>query len=66
MPRRNRLLLVAALVGIFVLMSVSAAFALGDEPGEGVNLDGPDIPPGPVTIWPDDKAERALGTVTFN
>jgi len=57
--------------GVFLLegavtVSNGAGEAVLDEPGEGVNLDDPDAPPGPVTIWPDDKAERALATVTFN
>lgn len=37
-----------------------------DEPGEGTNLEGLDVAPGPVTIWPQDKATRAFDTVTFN
>lgn len=57
--------------GVFLLegavtVTNNAGEALLDEPGEGVNLDGPDIPPGPVTIWPDDKVARAFATVTFN
>ncbi len=34
-------------------------------PGQGTNLTGPDQAPGAVTIWPQDKADRALATVAF-
>jgi hypothetical protein len=36
-----------------------------DTPGEGTNISTPDAAPGPVTIWPQDKVQRALATVTF-
>jgi len=57
--------------GVFLLEGVvtvanNAGEVLLAEPGEGVNLDGLDVPPGPVTIWPNEKAARALATVTFN
>lgn len=57
--------------GVFLLegavtVSNSAGEAVLDEPGEGVNIDGLGVAPGPVTIWPEDKAARALATVTFN
>lgn len=35
-----------------------------DEPGEGTNIAG-DGPPGPVTLWPQDKVRRALSAVEF-
>lgn len=56
--------------GVLVLegvVTVSNAVdeALLDEPGEGVNIDGPDLPFSPVTQWPDDKVERAFEAVAF-
>jgi len=54
-----------ALEGV-VTVANKAGEVLLAEPGEGVNLDGLDVPPGPVTIWPNEKAARALATVTFN
>lgn len=39
--------------------------AVLDTPGQGTNIATPDAAPGPVTIWPQDKVDRALATVTF-
>ena len=36
-----------------------------EAPGSGVNLPAVGGPPGPVTIWPSEKVERAAATVTF-
>ena len=36
-----------------------------DTPGQGTNISTPDAAPGPVTIWPQDKVDRAIATVTF-
>jgi hypothetical protein len=36
-----------------------------DTPGQGTNISTPDSAPGEVTIWPQDKVERALATVAF-
>ena len=36
-----------------------------DTPGEGTNIATPDAAPGAVTIWPQDKVDRAIATVTF-
>lgn len=36
-----------------------------DTPGQGTNISTPDSAPGQVTIWPQDKVERALATVAF-
>ena len=33
--------------------------------GQGTNIARPGAAPGPVTIWPQDKVNRALATVTF-
>jgi hypothetical protein len=57
--------------GVFLLegavtVTNNAGQAVLDQPGQGVDLDGPDVPPPPVTIWPDDKVGRAIATVTFN
>jgi hypothetical protein len=57
--------------GVFLLEgAVSVTTNVGevvlDDPGEGVNLEGIDVAPGPVTIWPEDKTARAFATVTFN
>jgi len=57
--------------GVFLLegavsVTNNAGEAVLDAPGEGVNLEGLDVAPGPVTIWPDDKTARAFATVTFN
>lgn len=49
-----------------VTISNNAGAVTLDQPGEGVNLDGPNVAPSPVTSWSVEKAARALGTVTFN
>jgi hypothetical protein len=36
-----------------------------DAPGEGTNVTEPGSPPSPVVIWPQDKIDRAIATVTF-
>lgn len=36
-----------------------------DTPGQGTNIATPDAAPGPVTIWPQAKVDRAIATVTF-
>jgi hypothetical protein len=36
-----------------------------DSPGQGTNISTPGAAPGPVTIWPQDKVNRAIATVTF-
>lgn len=36
-----------------------------DTPGQGTNIATPDVAPGPVTIWPQAKVDRAIATVTF-
>lgn len=57
--------------GVFLLegevtVTNSAGQAVLDQSGQGVDLDGPDVPPPPVTFWPEDKVGRAIATVTFN
>lgn len=36
-----------------------------DEPGEGTLILGPDIAPGPPSLWPDERRARALATTSF-
>lgn len=36
-----------------------------DSSGQGTNVAGPDQAPGGVTIWPQEKVDRALATVAF-
>ena len=48
-----------------VLVSNAAGEAVLDAPGEGVNIAGPGAAPGAVTLWPQDKVERALAAVAF-
>ena len=36
-----------------------------DTPGQGTNISAPDVAPGAVTIWPQNKVDRALATVAF-
>jgi hypothetical protein len=49
--------------------AVSVSNAAGTQnltrPGQGTNIAALGAPPGPVTIWPADKVNRALATVTF-
>jgi hypothetical protein len=42
-----------------------AGEAVLDAPGEGTNVAGPDVAPGPVTQWPQEKVERALAATAF-
>lgn len=56
---------VLVLEGVVTVTNAAGQVVL-DQPGEGVNLDGPDIPPDAVTQWPADKVERALETIRFN
>jgi hypothetical protein len=57
-------------LGVFLIEGeVTVTNAAGeqilDTPGEGTNILTPDSAPGNVTIWPQDKVDRALATVTF-
>jgi len=49
--------------------AVSVAHAAGEQilsqPGQGTNIATPGAAPGPVTIWPADKVNRALAAVAF-
>ncbi len=57
-------------LGVFLIEgAVTVTNAAGeqvlDTPGQGTNIANPGDAPGPVTIWPQDKVDRALATVTF-
>ena len=55
---------VLLLDGEIVVASPAGTVVL-DEPGEGVSFAAPGAPPGAVTLWPQDKVQRALAAVTF-
>jgi hypothetical protein len=48
-----------------VSVSNAAGRRLLNRPGQGTNIAAPGAPPGPVTIWPQAKVNRALAAVTF-
>jgi hypothetical protein len=57
-------------LGVFLLEgAVSVSNAAGQQilsrPGQGTNIAAPGTAPGPVTVWPADKVNRAIATVTF-
>ncbi len=57
-------------LGVFLIEgSVTVTNAAGtqtlDAAGQGTNIAAPGAAPGAVTIWPQDKVNRALATVTF-
>ena len=57
-------------LGVFLIEgAVSVSNASGQQvlnaPGQGTNIAAPGAAPGPVTLWPQDKVNRALATVTF-
>jgi hypothetical protein len=58
-----------ALGVLLIKGAVSVSNAAGTQnltrPGQGTNIAALGAPPGPVTIWPADKVNRALATVTF-
>jgi hypothetical protein len=49
--------------------AVSVSNAAGEQilsrPGQGTNIATPGAAPGPVTLWPADKVNRALAAVAF-
>lgn len=56
--------------GVFLLegavdVTNPAGAASMNASGQGTNVAGPDAAPGAVTIWPQDKVDRALGQVAF-
>jgi hypothetical protein len=57
-------------LGVFLIEgAVSVSNAAGEQilrqSGQGTNIATPGSAPGPVTIWPQDKVNRAVATVTF-
>jgi hypothetical protein len=57
-------------LGVFLIDgAVTVTNAAGeqvlDAPGQGTNIATPGAAPGDVTIWPQDKVDRAIATVTF-
>ena len=57
-------------LGVFLIEgAVSVSNAAGErilsQPGQGTNIAAPGAAPGPVTIWPVGKVNRALAAVTF-
>jgi hypothetical protein len=57
-------------LGVFLIEgAVRVSNAVGaqtlNRPGQGTNIGRSGAAPGPVTLWPPDKVNRALATVTF-
>ncbi|HET7805484.1 MAG TPA: FecR family protein [Pseudolabrys sp.] len=57
-------------LGVFLIegavrVSNAAGARILNRPGQGTNIARAGAAPGPVTIWPQDKVNRALATVTF-
>jgi hypothetical protein len=57
-------------LGVFLIagavrVSNSAGARILNQPGQGTNIAAPGTAPGPVTLWPQDKVNRAVATVTF-
>jgi len=48
-----------------VRVSNAAGAQTLNRSGQGTNIARPGAAPGPVTLWPQDKVNRALATVTF-
>jgi hypothetical protein len=48
-----------------VSVSNAAGQRILNRPGQGTNIAAPGAPPGPVTVWPRAKVNRALAAVTF-
>jgi hypothetical protein len=57
-------------LGVFLIegavrVSNAAGAQVLNRPGQGTNIAMRGVAPGPVTLWPSDKVNRALATVTF-
>jgi len=63
-PIDNQVLGVFLIEGI-VGVSNAAGQQILNRPGQGTNINTPGAAPGPVTLWPLDKVNRAIATVTF-
>jgi len=63
-PIDNQALGVLLVEGV-VRVSNAAGAQILNRPGQGTNIVRPGAAPGPVTLWPQDKVNRAIATVTF-
>jgi hypothetical protein len=63
-PLDNQVLGVFLIEGA-VRVSNAAGEQILSQPGQGTNIATPGAAPGPVTLWPPDKVNRAIATVTF-
>jgi hypothetical protein len=57
-------------LGVFLIegavrVSNAAGARILNRPGQGTNIATRGVAPGPVTLWPQDKVQRAIATVTF-
>lgn len=57
-------------LGVFLIegavrVSNAAGEQILSQPGQGTNIVTPGAAPGSVTLWPPDKVNRAIATVTF-
>jgi hypothetical protein len=57
-------------LGVFLIegavrVSNAAGQQILSQPGQGTNIVTPGAAPGSVTLWPPDKVNRAIATVTF-
>jgi hypothetical protein len=57
-------------LGVFLIegavrVSNAAGEQILSQPGQGTDIATPGAAPGPVTLWPPDKVNRAIATVTF-
>jgi hypothetical protein len=57
-------------LGVFLMegavrVSNAAGAQTLDRPGQGTNIAAPGAAPGPVTLWPQAKIDRAMATVAF-
>ena len=63
-PIDNQALGVFLLNGAVTVSNAAGARTLS-QPGQGTNIAASGAAPGPVTLWPSDKVNRALAAVTF-
>ena len=63
-PIDNQALGVLLVEGV-VRVSNAAGAQILNRPGQGTNIVRPGAAPRPVTLWPQDKVNRAIATVTF-
>jgi hypothetical protein len=63
-PIDNLALGVLLIEGVVRVSNVAGERVLA-QPGQGTNIATAGATPGPVTVWPQDKVNRALASVTF-